>query len=604
MLGDAGLTVAWQEPVSALYAQIVQGRLGDDLRRPRARAAERASTSPRCARWTPSARGWRSSRGRCAATPSAATPSGASASRASARASSIVDGTDAASLRKGPGIYDDAPFPGAPGTVAIAGHRTTYLAPFRRDRQAAPRRRDRRRDALRPLHLPRAADARSSRRPRSRSSSAWATTGSCCRPATRSTARPSGSSSSPASSRAEPRGAALTRRDAATRHLRTARARALKREAAALDSCRAMRTQELKLRIQRADYVVDPVAVAEAMLRHALSQRRWWNPVAACATPPAQQHDAPAGPRRPTRPTSAAPRPRPPRGPPGRRRRTARSPRRPPAASSHAGTPSCARDVGDAVGERQRVEVDLDARRRSARARCPASEARPSERSIIACAPARASARPSRQARLGPQVAARERVGPVARGRRGSPGRRRTRRACPVTPTRSPGRAPPRRTSCGLVVGPADDGDRERQHRRRRDVAADERDAAALGERSPSRRRARARRPRRSPAGMPSTTYASPGSAPIAARSDSAPASARWPASAALAVAPRRKCTPSTIASVDVTRQRARAHDGGVVAAADEHPLGRRAEALAHRGDEVELVHRGGATAGAGYLWR
>ncbi len=33
MLVDAGLTVVWQEPVSALYAEIVQGRLGDDLRR-------------------------------------------------------------------------------------------------------------------------------------------------------------------------------------------------------------------------------------------------------------------------------------------------------------------------------------------------------------------------------------------------------------------------------------------------------------------------------------------------------------------------------------------------------------------------------------------
>ena len=33
MLSDAALTVAWQEPVSAVYAQIVQGRLGDDLRK-------------------------------------------------------------------------------------------------------------------------------------------------------------------------------------------------------------------------------------------------------------------------------------------------------------------------------------------------------------------------------------------------------------------------------------------------------------------------------------------------------------------------------------------------------------------------------------------
>src|SRR5436190_17986954 len=49
-----------------------------------------------------------------------------------------------------------------------------------------------------------------------------------------------------------------------------------------------------------------------------------------------------------------------------------------------------------------------------------------------------------------------------------------------------------------------------------------------------------------------SATYASPGSAPIAARSDSAAASARWPTSAPDAQS-SRKCTPSTIASTDVT---------------------------------------------------
>jgi len=43
----------------------------------------------------------------------------------------VVKGSDPADLRKGPGLYDDTPFPGVPGTTAIAGHRTTYLAPFR-----------------------------------------------------------------------------------------------------------------------------------------------------------------------------------------------------------------------------------------------------------------------------------------------------------------------------------------------------------------------------------------------------------------------------------------------------------------------------------------
>ena len=44
----------------------------------------------------------------------------------------VVEGTDTASLRKGPGHYPSTPLPGERGTTAIAGHRTTYGAPFRR----------------------------------------------------------------------------------------------------------------------------------------------------------------------------------------------------------------------------------------------------------------------------------------------------------------------------------------------------------------------------------------------------------------------------------------------------------------------------------------
>jgi sortase A len=43
----------------------------------------------------------------------------------------VVEGTDLESLRKGPGHYPETPLPGEPGTTAIAGHRTTYGAPFR-----------------------------------------------------------------------------------------------------------------------------------------------------------------------------------------------------------------------------------------------------------------------------------------------------------------------------------------------------------------------------------------------------------------------------------------------------------------------------------------
>ncbi len=130
MLADAGLTLVWQEPISAVYAKIVQARLGDDLRKLETRkpstldlaALQKLATERR--RMAFLARRLRADAGNRAAVGRIEIPK--------IKASFVlVNGTDTAALRKGPGIYDDVPFPGAPGTTAIAGHRTTYLAPFR-----------------------------------------------------------------------------------------------------------------------------------------------------------------------------------------------------------------------------------------------------------------------------------------------------------------------------------------------------------------------------------------------------------------------------------------------------------------------------------------
>jgi sortase A len=43
----------------------------------------------------------------------------------------LVQGTDPASLELGPGHYPSTALPGEGRTVAVAGHRTTFLAPFR-----------------------------------------------------------------------------------------------------------------------------------------------------------------------------------------------------------------------------------------------------------------------------------------------------------------------------------------------------------------------------------------------------------------------------------------------------------------------------------------
>jgi len=54
------------------------------------------------------------------------------------KAKAFVEGVAKADLRKGPGHYTGTPFPGNPGNAAIAGHRTTYGAPFNRIDELVP----------------------------------------------------------------------------------------------------------------------------------------------------------------------------------------------------------------------------------------------------------------------------------------------------------------------------------------------------------------------------------------------------------------------------------------------------------------------------------
>ena len=131
LLLDAGMTVAWQEPVSALYAQVTQGRLDGDLEdlettgptRLERRVLDRLRTDDRRLGFL--ARSLKRRR-----------EEGQAAGRVSIPAIKanyvLVDGTTPDALRKGPGLFPQNPWPGADGTVAIAGHRTTYAAPFRR----------------------------------------------------------------------------------------------------------------------------------------------------------------------------------------------------------------------------------------------------------------------------------------------------------------------------------------------------------------------------------------------------------------------------------------------------------------------------------------
>ena len=50
----------------------------------------------------------------------------------------VVEGVSLPDLKKGPGHYPQTPLPGQEGNAAIAGHRTTYGAPFNRIDELAP----------------------------------------------------------------------------------------------------------------------------------------------------------------------------------------------------------------------------------------------------------------------------------------------------------------------------------------------------------------------------------------------------------------------------------------------------------------------------------
>jgi sortase A len=130
LLADAGVTLLWQEPVSAVYAHLQQNALDDDLseleRTPLAPAEQRALDKiPDPARkLTFRARALQRRLDDGDAMGRIVMPRiGVS--------EVFVEGTEAGDLRKGPGHYPDTPLPGEHGTVAIAGHRTTYGAPFR-----------------------------------------------------------------------------------------------------------------------------------------------------------------------------------------------------------------------------------------------------------------------------------------------------------------------------------------------------------------------------------------------------------------------------------------------------------------------------------------
>jgi sortase A len=129
-LADAAVTVVWQEPLSALYTRLRQDHLGGVLRK-----EEHALPTPAERRALASLTSPQARIAFLAASLQRRAHDGAPVGRIRipriGQSVVIVNGTSTSALQSGPGIYPETVFPGAGGTTAIAGHRTTYLAPFR-----------------------------------------------------------------------------------------------------------------------------------------------------------------------------------------------------------------------------------------------------------------------------------------------------------------------------------------------------------------------------------------------------------------------------------------------------------------------------------------
>jgi sortase A len=143
ILADVGATLLWKEPLSSVYASIKQGEAEDELQ-----ALEERFPSPADLRAVAGAKNLEQRVKQLADLFEDEIRHGEAIGRIHiARIGLdivVVEGTDTASLQKGPGHYtlaesldlarqgDGSALPGQHKTMGIAGHRTTYLAPFRR----------------------------------------------------------------------------------------------------------------------------------------------------------------------------------------------------------------------------------------------------------------------------------------------------------------------------------------------------------------------------------------------------------------------------------------------------------------------------------------
>jgi sortase A len=126
VLADVAVTLAWKEPLTSLYATVLQSGAKDDVASlesgfPSATARNQAQLRREVHRLANRFEG------------EIEQGQGIGFLRIPAIDAyyALIEGIDLGELESGPGRYSSAALPGQGQTIAVAGHRTTFLAPFR-----------------------------------------------------------------------------------------------------------------------------------------------------------------------------------------------------------------------------------------------------------------------------------------------------------------------------------------------------------------------------------------------------------------------------------------------------------------------------------------
>ncbi len=128
VMADVGLTLAWQEPVSAAYTAYEQWRAADRLDE----ITKEFDSSETDSSETVDPAEVRRLAKRFEGKVSEGDPIGRLKVPRIDLNVVLMNGTDTGTLQKGPGRYPQTALPGFGETTGIAGHRTTYAAPLRR----------------------------------------------------------------------------------------------------------------------------------------------------------------------------------------------------------------------------------------------------------------------------------------------------------------------------------------------------------------------------------------------------------------------------------------------------------------------------------------